>query len=384
MARPGLVGCFGLGPLSLGRSRACSRGSPAGQGTQGHPEARWAAFGLGLGLSTTRKLPVLLKAAQIAWAYRTGKSVLGVGPLRLWVEPTNVCNLRCPMCLTPKLGNQVPKGLMSLDTFAQVIEKAAPHVQDANLFLGGEPLINKQLPDMIRLAKERGIRTRLHTNATLLDESWAHALLDAGLDFLSFSFDGSDEASYEELRPGGNFQGTCENIQRFGRIRAERGGGPHTVVQLIERPEWSEAELLRQREGMARLFSGPGLDQIKFIKMHNFGGHLPDGHFLNGKKFSPCSFLWYSLNVGFDGTVVPCCLDFARLYPVGNLTQQSLMEVWNGPLLVALREKMLAKQAESVDLCRGCDVPYKPTVLGFPVRDRVSLWEFARALKPGG
>jgi MoaA/NifB/PqqE/SkfB family radical SAM enzyme len=319
-----------------------------------------------------------LRAAQIAIAYRLRRTVLPTGPLRLWVEPTNICNLRCPMCPTPTLGGDVPKGLMSLATFERVIEQASPYARDVNLFLGGEPLINKQLPAMITFAHERGLRTRLHTNGTLLDESWAHALLEAGLDFLSFSFDGADEATYKQYRVGGNYAAVVANIQRFAEIRAARGGGPRTVVQLIERPEWSEAERDAQRTGLEKLFLRPGIDAINPIQLHNFGGLLPQEHFLAGRKFSPCSFLWYSLNVGFDGTVVPCCVDFSRQYPVGDLTQQSLMEVWNGPLLVALRERMVrgAEAAAEVPLCKGCDVPYKPTTFGFPVRDVRSLREF--------
>lgn len=322
-----------------------------------------------------------LRAAQVALAYRQRKTVLPTGPLRLWVEPTNVCNLRCPMCPTPTLGGAVPKGLMSLATFERVIDQAAPYARDVNLFLGGEPLINKQLPQMIAHARKQGIKTRLHTNATLLDEAWSHALLDAGLDFLSFSFDGADEATYQAARVGANFEAVGANIQRFAKLRAERGGGPRTVVQLIERPEWDEAERTRQREGLEARFGGPGIDAIKPIRMHNFGGLLPDDHFKAGRKFSPCSFLWYSLNVAYDGTVVPCCVDFARKYPVGDLTQQPLMDVWNGPLLVALRERMLAGPDAVAEepLCRGCDVPYKPTVLGIPVRDGASLREFLKS-----
>jgi MoaA/NifB/PqqE/SkfB family radical SAM enzyme len=274
----------------------------------------------------------------------------------------------------------VPKGLMSLQTFERVVDQAAPYARDVNLFLGGEPLINKQLPAMVAAARARGLRTRLHTNATLLDEERAEALLAAGLDFISFSFDGADAQTYHELRPGADFEGVVANIQRFGRLRGARKTA--TVVQLIERPEWTHAKRQEQRAGLHRLFGGPGIDQIKPIAMHNFGGYLPEQHFLEGRTFSPCSFLWYALNVGFDGTVVPCCLDFARQYPVGDLKTQDLMEVWNGPLLVALRERMVRGEAEEVPLCKGCDVPYKPTLLGVPVRDRASIGEFFRSALP--
>jgi MoaA/NifB/PqqE/SkfB family radical SAM enzyme len=269
---------------------------------------------------------------------------------------------------------------MSLETFERIVDQAAPYARDVNLFLGGEPLINKQLPAMIKAARARGLRTRLHTNATLLDEERSEALLEAGLDFLSFSFDGADAPTYNELRPGADFDATVANIQRFARMRGDRK--TYTVVQLIERAEWTQEKREEQRNGLERLFAGPGIDRIKPIAMHNFGGLLPEQHFLEGRKFSPCSFLWYALNVGFDGTVVPCCLDFARKYPVGDLKTQSLMEVWNGPLLVALRERMIRGEAEEVELCKGCDVPYKPTLLGVPVRDKASVGEFLRSALP--
>lgn len=329
----------------------------------------------GAALLPTAPYPVRL--ARVATSYLARRAVLPAGPLRVWIEVTNVCNLSCPMCLTPKLGDQVPKGLMKLDDFRAVIAKVKGHVRDVNLFLGGEPLINKQLPAMIRIAREAGLRTRLHTNAVLLTEAWANDLIDAGLDFLSFSFDGADAATYDEFRPGGHFEATCENIRRFARIRTARGAtSPQTVVQLIERPDWTPERRAAQREGLRALFEGPGIDRLKFIALHNFGGLLEGEHFTEGRAFSPCTFLWYALNVKFDGTVVPCCLDFANREPVGNLLTQSLEEVWNAPRLVALRRKMAARDVADVPLCAGCDVPHKPRLLGIPLRDRASFDEF--------
>lgn len=331
-----------------------------------------------------KRAPYPFRLARIARAYLGRTSRLGVGPVRAWIEVTNVCNLSCPMCLTPKLGAQVPKGLMTLEHFRAVVAKLAGHVRDVNLFLGGEPLINKQLPEMIGIAREAGLRTRVHTNATLLTAEWANRLIDAGLDFLSFSFDGADEATYDAFRPGGHFRATTANIQRFARIRTEKGvARPYTVVQLIARPEWSAEHRRAQQEGLHALFEGPGIDKLKVIDLHNFGGLLDDAHFTANKSFAPCSFLWYAINVKFDGTVVPCCLDFEVKVPVGNLLDQSLEEVWNSPTLVALREKMIARRIDDVPLCAGCDVPYKPRMMGIPVRDGDSLREFLAAAIPG-
>ena len=327
--------------------------------------------------------PYSIRLARVAADYLRRRTTVGARPVRAWIEVTNVCNLSCPMCLTPQLGGQVPKGLMSLEAFRAVVDKLRGHVRDVNLFMGGEPLINKQLPAMIAYAGAAGMRTRLHTNATLLTEAWCHDLLDAGLDFLSFSFDGADAATYDELRPGGHFEAVRDNIRRFARLRAERGAArPHTVVQLIERPEWSAERRAAQRAGLRALFEGPGIDAIKPIAMHNFGGLLPDAGADRAAGFSPCAYLWYAISVRWDGTVVPCCIDFEPKLPVGNLVTDPLEAVWNGPAMVALRRKMIDRNLDDVPLCRGCDVPYKPKVMGIPVRDAASLREFVAAALP--
>jgi len=329
----------------------------------------------------------LPRLARVGFEYLTRRTMLSGGPLRLWVEPTNTCNLKCPMCRTPQLAESVPKGLMSISTFTTVIEKAKPYVREVFLFLGGEPLLNKRLPEMIRIASSAGLRTKLHTNATLLDETWARNLLDAGLHFVSFSFDGCDEETYREFRVGGRFAETCANIRRFAEIKRQLGKKhPVTVVQLIERPDWSPAERKRQRDGIRSLFSGVGIDRFKFVRLHNFAGLLQDPSFLTSAESSPCSFLWYALNVGFDGTVVPCCMDYDRRVPLGNLLTDDVMEIWNSPGLVALREKMVSRRIDEIDLCRGCDVPYKRKVLGIPLRNLSGAQElFEAALrKPAG
>jgi MoaA/NifB/PqqE/SkfB family radical SAM enzyme len=335
----------------------------------------WGFCGIIRGRKLRRSLTAMtsqsfpLRLARAGFEYLTHRTTLSGGPLRLWVEPTNVCNLKCPMCRTPQLAESVPRGLMPISTFTTVIEKAKPYVREVFLFLGGEPLLNKQLPEMVRIASAAGLRTKLHTNATLLTETWSRNLLDAGLDFISFSFDGCDEETYSELRVGGDFAETCANIRRFAELKRELGRKrPVTVVQLIERPDWTEAERRRQREGLRKLFSGVGIDRFKFIRLHNFAGLLDDPAFVAGES-SPCSFLWYALNVGFDGTVVPCCMDYDRRQPLGNLVTDEVMDVWNSPALVSMREKMVSRRLGEIELCRGCDVPYKKKVLGVPLRN---------------
>ncbi|MDD5435157.1 MAG: radical SAM protein, partial [Nitrospira sp.] len=160
------------------------------------------------------KINKLLRFARVAWHYKRGSYILPYKPLRLWIEPTSFCNLKCPMCTSKDIpADRV--GYMDWGLYKKIIDEAKDFVYDINLFMGGESLFHKRLPDMIKYAKERGIGTRLSTNATVLTEDKRRALLDAGLDFIIFSFDGYEKAVYERIRVNANFEKTLGNIKAF-------------------------------------------------------------------------------------------------------------------------------------------------------------------------
>jgi len=88
-------------------------------------------------------------------------------PIRLWVEPTDFCNLRCNLCLNKNIPNN-KKGYMDFKLFEKLIEEVKEFVYDINLFHRGEPLLHPEIFRMIEISKNKDIFTRIHTNATLL------------------------------------------------------------------------------------------------------------------------------------------------------------------------------------------------------------------------
>ena len=102
---------------------------------------------------------------QAAWHYLRGHEVLPYLPIRLWVEPTSYCNLRCVMC-PQSFPRAHAKGYMDWDLFRKIIDEAAEFVYDINLHHTGESTLHKRLPDMIAYARQAGIYTRLHSNGT--------------------------------------------------------------------------------------------------------------------------------------------------------------------------------------------------------------------------
>jgi len=164
----------------------------------------------------------LLRLTKIFLSYFLKREVVGYMPLRLWIETTGRCNLKCAFCMNKDLPPDQKKD-MDTPLYKKIIDEAAGDVYDVNLFHRGEPLLHPDIADMIAYAEERNIRTRIHTNATLLDEDLDSRIIYAGLDMISFSFDGYTAEEHEKNRKGADFKRTLENIKGFLKIKKEMG-----------------------------------------------------------------------------------------------------------------------------------------------------------------
>ena len=94
-------------------------------------------------------------------------------PTFVSVEPANFCQLRCPECpvgmasrLSPLASS--PNRLMTMDIFHRVLDNVKESVHTMQFYFQGEPLLNKQLPEMIAMAHQVGLYTSVSTNAQAL------------------------------------------------------------------------------------------------------------------------------------------------------------------------------------------------------------------------
>lgn len=304
---------------------------------------------------------------QIYLSYIRRRSRCTHSPIFIGVETSGICNLRCVMC--PYHLRQEGRGLMDFEVFRSVIDEAKGFVQYADLFGGGEPLLHPKIAQMVEYATSAGIRVRLHTNATRLTEELGNKLIDAGLDYLSFSFDGYDKETYERVRVNGRFEESLENIRTFLRLKKERKGRqPYTVLQTIE-PDGISADRLKQlRRNFRRQFSSLPIDEFKVIQSHNYGGKVGEVRATSTKDYSPCTFLWYASYVLWDGTIVPCCVDWWAEYPMGKVPETRLMAAWNSELMVELRKKLSDGHYREIKLCNKCDRLWRKRHIGVPAR----------------
>jgi radical SAM protein with 4Fe4S-binding SPASM domain len=271
------------------------------------------------------------------------------------------------MCPNKDL-KQSQLGMMDFELFKKVIDEAKNFVHDVNIHHRGESLLHKRLFDMIRYAKENGIVLKLHTNATLLNEVNAKRVLESGLDFISFSFDGLDKETYERYRVGAKYEQTIKNITRFLTIKKQLGKKrPFTVLELLDFIQNDKAYDLSRFSEFKRQFDGLPLDRFTIKKPHNFAGNI-NLNITNGKAvYSPCTFLWHSLVIFWNGGVSPCPQDFHGEIILGNVRENTIVEVFNGDRIAALREKALKTDVAELSPCFNCDMIRRKILLGIPL-----------------
>jgi radical SAM protein with 4Fe4S-binding SPASM domain len=314
------------------------------------------------GLATARRL------TQILWSYRIARrSTVNYPPYRLWIEPTAICNLKCPYCPNEDLAKRENLGFMDFGLFRKIIDEACQWVHDVNVHHRGESMFHPRFFDMVNYAGGRGVFTKLHTNGTMLDPQKAQAVLDSALGLISFSFDGLEKETYERYRVGGHFETTLENIVQFLRRKKERRQKrPLTVVEVMDFPDAGGAFSREKQREFARYFEGLPLDRVIIKKPHNWAGNVDVGGGSSTRGWVPCTFPWHSLVIMWDGKVGPCPHDFLADIILGDASVSRLSQIFNGERLILLREKMMAADVEGLKPCASCDMLARKTILGVP------------------
>jgi MoaA/NifB/PqqE/SkfB family radical SAM enzyme len=211
-----------------------------------------------------KRIKYLLRLVLIYFTFIFKKQTVNYLPIRLWIETSARCNLRCRLCVNRNMPEDL-KGNMDFALYRKIIDEARGYVYDINLFHRGEPLINPHIVDMVKYAHENKIKTRLHTNATLLNPEISEGLIKAGLNLISFSFDGYTASIYEKNRIGAAYDKTLVNIIDFLRIKKRLGSKtPFTQLQVMEYDdEISREQFADMKKTFFKNFEGLPLD--KFI-----------------------------------------------------------------------------------------------------------------------
>jgi len=233
---------------------------------------------------------------------------------------------------------------MDFSLFKKIVDECAEHsVFSIKLSWRGEPTLNRQLVHMVKYAKDKGIRdVAFLTNGGLIDENMGQQLIDAGLDWISFSIDGLYEA-YERIRYPIKFDKIVGVVKNFYRIKKREGRKkPLVRIQTISStiknfPEYSE-------------FWKDFTDRISIIAEQ----HREDSALIKHDPNYICQAPFQRVFITWDGIVVPCHGDYLLHNRMGNVKEKSIQEIWQSPKFENFRKKMRARKRLEFNGCRVC------------------------------
>ena len=287
-------------------------------------------------------------------------------PTFVSVEPANVCQLRCPECPVGMKGERLKvKGerFMSREVWERVLSEVKDTAHTIQFYFQGEPLLNKDLPQMIREAHEAGLYTIVSTNAQALTQERAEALVASGLNRIIISMDGLTDESYNAYRVGGSLEKTKAAI-RFLRD-AKRRLKARTVIELqclrlrTSEHEWREFKRVYKELGADRLV-------FKTAQLYDYANGHPlmpsderysrytkgaDGLYHRKKLGRGCLRVWSGVVVTTNGDVLPCCYDKSHAYAYGNIMDTPLKELFANDKARAFRKAALNEQPQ---ICKEC------------------------------
>lgn len=297
---------------------------------------------------------------------------------KLYIEPTSACNLNCSMCFRHNWINE-KKGFISEVTFESII-KSLQNVKsiDSVMFGGmGEPLLHKNIANMVSEFACLGIRTELVTNATMLSEKLADELIEAGLSCLWVSVDGFDSEAYEKIQRGSEFELIKKNIAYFNSKRKECKMGMTFVVMADNNDELNLINNFADSMGFDFLNMSYVVPSSPLTKDRC----LYDAGFLIGKqsrvdfdgqhqrKYNYCPFIEEdNCFIKWNGDVTACMQllhsSYSYLYEekrevlaksFGNINDAELIDIWNSKEYSDFRKRVKEFEFPDCTLCNGCD-----------------------------
>lgn len=278
----------------------------------------------------------------------------------LHLESTNFCNLQCRCCqrkqemvrkqqhLEPALANKI------------IDEASQMGIKYIYLHMWGEPLMNKNLENIISYAVSKGIPYVMFTsNGTLLTPERSRSLIDAGLHQLTISFIGNSAGNLEYLMKGADYNQVIQNIESFLSIRKSlKIKTPLLNFQTI---------LMDSTAGELKAFYRQWENRVDNIQLNYIGQpSCLSGNFsqeltefkksINRKKRIICQAPFNTMTVLADGSVVSsCCEDLNGKFVLGNLAKDSIKKIWRSDQYNSIRRKIRSLCYNEVPICRNCE-----------------------------
>ena len=251
----------------------------------------------------------------------------------LKIDIVGSCNLRCPSCPVGNLGYVNPTGLLDLDLFRRILEKADREYQlhMVSLFNWGEPFLHPELPELIRIVRRRGLRCQISSNLNIMRNE--EEVLRAEPNRFRISLSGITQETYGKTHARGEIEVVKENMIKLAETY-RRVGPNRTRFEVYfhkYRNNLHEEQPVREFcESLGFPFNSDWAFHMGYENMMEViedrltpeKRAFVEGEFAlpvleaarEAQRFrdDPCHLIDEQLVVGLDGRLLPCCVIYEQ------------------------------------------------------------------------
>lgn len=330
-------------------------------------------------------------------------------PNRFHVEISNCCNFACEYCVLRE--NATGDKVMSASTFAELL----PFLTGASsVALSGlaEPLMNRRFVEILQQVRAVAPHAviSIDTNASLLSEPIAEAIVDSQLDSLVFSLDGTEPDLVDSIREGGSLEQLAENLRMLKRVKRQRDSSKPVVAATFV----MQRKNVSQLPAAIRLAAELGATIMNVNGLEPYGEDLVDSALWTGRGHgglaaviaeadttarqlgiklrlpAPAPQQPHCPQMGrpvilADGTVVPCSVlayrregfvavdangqtrprnSVTERLAFGNINESSIAEIWNSDGYRVFRQRVSASDFPAA--CSACVMKHNVICAGPP------------------
>lgn len=282
------------------------------------------------------------------------------------IETTNACNMRCEMCPRTTLMTRKVAHL-GLEVYKRIVGQLEPHAPglwgrwerfveryygiakggmgENHFFLHiiprvlvlhgyGDPLLDRDMPERVRLLARKGIPSYFSCNPANIDVERSLSIFESGLGYIKYSIESVDDKRHKKIRgAASDFTGSYRKIVRLLDERERRRFKTVFVITMLDlgKPD-QEREFERLREAFK------GMDVYIYLKSQDQQWYQGQGRGTNSIHWTEwCQFPWSSMTVKSDGQAVECVEDYDNEIVLGDAARESLLDIWNGERYRRLR-----------------------------------------------
>lgn len=288
-------------------------------------------------------------------------------PYKYFIDPINICNLRCPLCPTGKGVLARPRGRLKLEDLKRIVDEIAPFAYRIELYNWGEPFLHPDIFEMIEYIGQYRISTGLSSNLNHMNPQMAEKLVNSGLNQILVSIDGATQQSYEIYRRNGKLDVVLKNLELIinTKIKFHRSNPFIIWRMLVGRHNEHEVEIVRKKAkeiGVDSFTTGSlyvntnDPEQIEqWVPLNpKYNPYSKKDHSIENTW--DCNDLWESMVINWDGGIAPCCWLHDSQFDFGNVSTETIREVWHSATYESARRVILGRGRKNDirTICHRC------------------------------